>query len=168
MWRPTDEQSIVRSAEGGDLQESHSFDAKAELPPPGRRKNRDLATDVAAMTVDGGTLVYGVGEDNEGRPTVAGPIPLVGQRERVDQIVQTLISEPPRIEIEAIESADDPSRGYIVVSIPPSPRAPHQVDATRPREGCGRPDLRSPGERDARPRVGRLRRSTPDRRRRPA
>jgi len=118
----------VAAVERGDLEETHSFDAKRELPPEGsQRGNRDLAVDVAAMTVDGGTLLYGVDEDAEGRPTVPTPISLLGQRERIDQIVQTLVSEPPTVEIDPVPTAADPSRGYLVVVVPPSPRAPHQV-----------------------------------------
>jgi len=129
MWRPTDEQTIVSVATAGDLQETHSFDAKAALPPEGdKRKSHDLAVDVAAMTVDGGILLYGFGEDEHGRPTVPSPIPLANQRERVDQIVQTRISEAPYIEVDEICCADDAARGYLVVVVPPSPRAPHQVD----------------------------------------
>ncbi len=128
VWRPTEEQTIVAAAERGDLEETHTFDAKRELPQEGsKRGNRDLAVDVAAMTVDGGTLLYGVAEDAEGRPTVPTPIALAGQRERIDQIVQTLVSEPPTVEIDPVETAADPSRGYLVVVVPPSPRAPHQV-----------------------------------------
>jgi hypothetical protein len=51
-----------------------SFDAKAELPSP--TKNPTLATDVAAMSADGGVLLYGVGDDEHGRPTVPKPIAL--------------------------------------------------------------------------------------------
>lgn len=128
MWRPRDEATIVAAAERGDLEETHHFDAKRQLPPNGSKKgNRDLAGDVAAMAVDGGTIVYGVDEDAQGHPTRPTPISLAGQRERVDQIVQTLISEPPTIEIDAIPTSADPSLGYLVILVPPSPRAPHQV-----------------------------------------
>lgn len=129
MWRPRDEQTIVSAATARDLEETHTFDAKAALPPEGdKKKMHDLAVDVAAMTVDGGTLLYGVSEDEHRRPTAPSPIPLAGQRERIDQIVQTRISEPPYIEIDEVPSADDPARGYLLVVVPPSPRAPHQVD----------------------------------------
>lgn len=129
MWRPRDDQTIVSAATAGDLEETHTFDAKAALPPEGdKKKMHDLAVDVAAMTVDGGTLIYGVSEDEHRRPTGPSPIPLAGQRERIDQIVQTRISEPPYIEIDEVLSAEDPARGYLLVVVPPSPRAPHQVD----------------------------------------
>lgn len=126
MWRPRDERTIVAAAERGELEETHTFDAKRELPA--QKKNQALAVDVAAMAVDGGTLLYGVAEDDERRPTVPSPITLPSQRERIDQIVQTLVSEPPTIEIDEIPCADDSSRGYLVVVVSPSSRAPHQVD----------------------------------------
>jgi hypothetical protein len=125
VWVPESAEAIETAAQRGDLEETHTFDAKGELSP--RKKNRDLAEDVAAMTVDGGVLVYGVDEDASGRPTIPKPIVLKGARERIDQIAQTSISEPPFIEIHEHPSDGDASRGYLVVVISPSPRAPHQV-----------------------------------------
>lgn len=125
MWVPKSEQDILSAIEAGDLVETANFDAKAALPD--KRKGKDLAVDVAAMSADGGTLLYGVGEDENGRLTVPQPFDLVGARERVDQIVRTSISEPPAIEVYPIPTDDDPSVGYLVVHVPASPRAPHMV-----------------------------------------
>jgi len=125
MWRPTSEQEIVAAIEAGHLIENASFDAKAALPTQNRSK--DLAKDVAAMANNGGILLYGVGEDEHGRPTVTQPFKLAGTRERVDQIVWSSISEPPIIEVHAIATEDDPSLGYLVVVVPASPWAPHMV-----------------------------------------
>jgi hypothetical protein len=127
MWRPASEQEIVAAIEAGRLIENASFDAKAALPTQNRSK--DLAKDVAAMANNGGILLYGVGEDEHGRPTVTQPFKLAGTRERVDQIVWSSISEPPIIEVHAIPTEDDPSIGYLVVVVPASPRAPHMVTA---------------------------------------
>jgi len=85
MGRPTSEQEIVAAIEAGHLIEKASFDAKAALPTQNRSK--DLAKDVAAMANNGGILLYGVGEDEHGRPTVTQPFKLAGTRERIDQIV---------------------------------------------------------------------------------
>jgi hypothetical protein len=115
----------VRDAIVRGLVESTSFDAKKELPRPNR--NSDLAADVAAMANDGGVLLYGVGEDENGRPTVDNPIPLVGVRERVDQIVQSGISSPSPVDIVELPLEEDPSTGYLVVVVPASPAAPHMV-----------------------------------------
>jgi hypothetical protein len=65
MWIPESFDQIARAAVAGDLEESSTFDAKAPLPVP--KKNVSLAVDVAAMTVDGGVLVYGIAEDDGGR-----------------------------------------------------------------------------------------------------
>jgi hypothetical protein len=124
MWIPTTEQEILAAIETGDLVETASFDAKSQLPAKG--KHIDLAVDVAAMTSDGGSLLYGVGEKDR-RPTVLQPFRLAGARERVDQIVRTSISEPPDIDVREIPTDQDSSLGYLVVAVPPSPRAPHMV-----------------------------------------
>lgn len=122
MWLPESADEIERLAGEGSLEETHHFDAKA-VPGVGR----DVAVDVCAMTVDGGTLLYGVGEDENGRPTRPAPIELEGQRERIDQIAATSIFEPPTIVVTERPLADDPTRGYLVVNVPQSSRAPHQV-----------------------------------------
>jgi hypothetical protein len=125
MWIPTSEREILAAIAAGSLIETASFDAKVALPAKGRSK--DIAVDVAAMANDGGTLLYGVGEDEDGRLTIPKPFSLAGARERVDQIVHTCISEPPAIEVYSVPTDDDPGLGYLVVGIPPSPRAPHVV-----------------------------------------
>jgi hypothetical protein len=125
MWIPESEQEILAAIDAGDLVETATFDAKAALPAKG--KSKDLAIDVAAIANDGGTLLYGVGEDENDRPTVPQPFRLAGARERVDQIVRTSISEPPEIQVREIPSTYDSSLGFLVVAVPPSPRAPHMV-----------------------------------------
>lgn len=126
MWIPADAKEVERAARAGELEESPAFDAKAQLPE-NRKKNADLAVDVAAMSTDGGVLLYGVAEDDAGVPSVLQPLVLAGARERVDQIVRTSISEPPAIEVRAYPRAEDPATGYLLVIVPQSPRAPHQV-----------------------------------------
>jgi Putative DNA-binding domain len=128
----------LAAIEARNLIESATFDAKATLPDKGRSK--DLAKDVAAMANNGGILLYGVGEDEHGRPTVPKPFKIAGARERVDQIVRTSISEPPVIEIHEIPTDGDPSLGYLVVVVPLSPRAPHMVTADGDNRYYGRGD----------------------------
>lgn len=125
MWVPESARAVADAVASGSLEETASFDAKAALPGSGRSK--DLAADVAAMANDGGVLLYGVGEDEHGRPAVLTPIPLAGAAERVDQIVRTCVSEPPEVRILTLPDEEDPATGYLVVSVPPSPRAPHMV-----------------------------------------
>jgi len=134
MWIPKTEDEIVRVVTSGSLEESAIFDAKKELPG----KNLETAKDVAAMANDGGVLVYGIGEDEHGRPKILNPIPLKGQPERITAIVQTSIAEPPRIVISTIPTAADPSVGYLVVVVSASERSPHMVVARQDNRYYGR------------------------------
>lgn len=124
MWIPGSEDELVRAVNApGRLVETDSFDAKAELP----KKSMDLATDVAAMATAGGVLCYGVAEDATGQATVLAPVRLEGARERIDQIVQAGVAEAPYIEIRQLATVADTTRGYVLVLIPASSRAPHMV-----------------------------------------
>jgi hypothetical protein len=95
VWVPDSTESLEQAIEAGNLTETQSFDAKEALPEP--QRNRSLAEDVAAMTVEGGVLIYGVGEDDDGRLTRKTPVGLQGVRERIDQIVQ----RPPSLVLSA-------------------------------------------------------------------
>nr|MDQ3641878.1 ATP-binding protein [Actinomycetota bacterium] len=88
--------------------------------------NVDIAVDVAAMATAGGTLIYGIGEDSNKRPELH-PIELAGARERVASIVQASLAEAPALDIRELRLESDPSQGYLVVHVPPSPLAPHMV-----------------------------------------
>ncbi len=126
MRFPKSAADLERAArEALGIQESISCDCKQELPSP--HKNRDLAEDVAAMANEGGVLVYGVGEDQQRRANVLRPFTLAGAAEKIDQIIQTGIDEPVYVVIHRLPLDTDPDRGYIVVEVPVSPRAPHMV-----------------------------------------
>lgn len=135
MWIPKDEQEIVSAMTNGSLEETLTFDAKREIP----LKNIDTAKDVSALAnTAGGILLYGVDEDSDGRLTVLNPIVLENQRERIDQIVRSSVDEVPRFTISRIETQTDTSKGYLVVVVPPSERAPHMVIVKGERRFYGR------------------------------
>lgn len=125
MWIPASEDELLGALADGVVRESPYFDAKEALPRAG--KNKDLAKDICAMTVDGGVLLYGVGGGDPTRPTKACPFELAGVAERIDQVAQTGIAEPPQIEIRDFASEQESGKGYLAVVIPPSPRAPHML-----------------------------------------
>ena len=126
MWRPRTEAEIQAGIENGITRESPSFDAKQQLPPAG--KNKDLAKDICAMTVDGGGLLYGLGGKDPTRPDELYPFDLAGAAERVDQVAQAGIAEPPVIETYDIPSEENENgKGFLCVVIPASPRAPHML-----------------------------------------
>jgi schlafen family protein len=125
MWVPRTAREVEDAARSGALAETSRFDAKAALPQP--KKNAEVAKDIAAMATDGGVLLYGVAEDEHGQPTVSQPITLDGAADRVGQIVATSIAEVPFTELHPLPSDDDPAKGYLVVVVPQSARAPHMV-----------------------------------------
>ena len=124
MWVPSTAQEIEDAVNAGDLEETPSFDAKLALPPS--KKNIEIAKDVAAMATDGGVLIYGVGEDEHGAVRVLAPVELAGVSERISQVVSTSVAEVPFVDIRTL-SCDAPERGYVVVVVPQSARAPHMV-----------------------------------------
>lgn len=124
MWIPESEQDILTATINSSLEETVTFDAKKELPP----KNSEIAKDVSAMAnTAGGVIIFGIDEDVSGRPTIPTPFELKGQREKIDNVLRTLVSEVPNYTISAIESQSNAAKGYIVLVIPPSERAPHMV-----------------------------------------
>lgn len=124
MWRPTDVADLHARLSAGGLEESQTFDGKRELGS----KNLNIAVDLCAMTVAGGVIVYGLDENSSGtRLTKASLIPLRGVRERLSQIAQTSIAEPPQLEIVSLEEPGQSGMGYVVVTVLPSTRAPHQI-----------------------------------------
>lgn len=132
MWAPRDVAELRTRLQAGTLEETTTFDGKREIP----KDNASTAVDLCAMTVQGGVIVYGVDEEPSGtRLTEAKPIPLAGARERLDQIAQTAIAEPPQLSITTLEEPDQPGEGYVIAAIPPSPRAPHQIVAKGKYEG---------------------------------
>ena len=122
MWIPRTAAELEAAAKAGELVETAAF---AGQPLPAPPENVSLAVDVAAMSTDGGVLVYGLSEDADERLTVLEPFELAAASERIDHVVQTSIAEPPLIDVRRL--ALDETRGYLAVVVPQSTRAPHQV-----------------------------------------
>jgi hypothetical protein len=121
-WLPTSEDQLRDALNQGILTERHTLDFKRELPS-GKGENKELACDLAQFAIDGGVLIVGV--DDSAQLT---PVDLQGLRERIDQVARDLVDEPLHVRIDTIPTAADPSKGYLLVTVPPSPTAPHQVD----------------------------------------
>ena len=120
-WPPTTLIDLELALTNGLLTEGHFLDLKRELPQAGR--NEGIAIDLAAFSVDGGLLLYGVDEDTS-PPTIA-PIPLDGAAERIEQVGLASVDPPVRVSGHVLET--DPGHGVLVVIVPPSPQAPHMV-----------------------------------------
>lgn len=135
MWQPKSEAEILQRIAHGDLEETHTLEFKSETGT----NTKEIAKDICAMTIDGGVIIYGIAEDDGHRP-VSKPIQLSGQPERIDQIALSGIHEPPTITVTPVRTNKDQDRGYLVVNIPPSPRAPHMVTARGDNRYYGRGD----------------------------
>lgn len=138
MWIPRSVEEIEQAVARGNLEETSSFDGKKELPASTASGNKSIAVDVGAMSTAGGSILYGVGEDANKRLTMPNPIVLADAGDRIAQVVQTSIAEVPHIEFKHYALRDDPTKGYLLVVVPPSPRAPHQVTVGNDRRFYGR------------------------------
>ena len=106
-----------------DHGESHFLEFKQQLPP----KNKDIARQLAGFAIDGGSLVIGVAEREPGGFEIA-LVAHTNLPERVEQIAQASVDPPLFIESRVLKDRDDPSRGVVWITVPPSAEAPHQVD----------------------------------------
>ena len=124
MWIPQKVDELEAAVEAGALEETSTLEGKEEP----LNNSKKLAKQVAALANDGGVLIFGVGEDDNGRLTKLTAFELSGEAERIAQIVQTCIAEPPQIEIKELwKKEEESNKGYLVVVVPASPRAPHMV-----------------------------------------
>lgn len=127
MWRPGSWSEL--EALLGQAEESPSLDFKRQLAG----ENAELAKDLAAMTVNGGVLLYGVDENREtGLASELRPFALRGVQERLRQIAGSRIAPAPDFGVELLASPADAGAGVVVVVVPASPMAPHQVDGRYP------------------------------------
>lgn len=132
MWIPKTEEELQQAIDQG-IEESATFDAKQQIAS----KSVEIAKDFAAMANDGGMIIYGIGEEN-GQLKNLTPIDLVGVPEKLDQIARFCLQPALNINISVIVSEVDPLKGYIVVIIPPSSFAPHQVTVKQENRFYGR------------------------------
>ncbi|MGY3520159.1 AlbA family DNA-binding domain-containing protein [Micromonospora sp. PTRAS2] len=111
------------------MHEHHQFELKRDNYGTADSGKRELAKDIAALGIDGGTLVIGVEEDRDtGRATRLFPVDLAGQVERIQSVCSARIDPPLAITVTDLVNPNDPRTGLIVVNVPSSPFAPHQVD----------------------------------------
>ncbi|GAA1490985.1 helix-turn-helix domain-containing protein [Brachybacterium sacelli] len=114
---------VTAAAEGGLLEENQWCELKEQLGPRGKGPNTELAKDLSSLSVHGGVLIFGVRDKTY---EVVG-CDTDGMRDRISQVAATKAS-PPLVPIisDVIEGPE--GRNLLVVSVPPSPLAPHMVD----------------------------------------
>jgi hypothetical protein len=126
IWRPRTWKDAQDAAASGLLDESRWVDLKRELKA-GRLGNNDLAVDVAAMSLEGGLLLYGI-TDHESRAGEVVGVELAGMADRVDQVARMKVHPPVIVRSVEIPDPDRPGWGCLLVIVPPSAQAPHMVD----------------------------------------
>lgn len=125
-WMPKDESELLAAYQGGLLEERNWCDLKADQAP-GPKPNAELARDMASFAVDGGTLIIGLDEKEPGGSPLT-PVDLSKVTpERIEQVASMKVDPPLTVECAVLEAAAAGS-GYVLVHVPSSPLAPHQVE----------------------------------------
>ncbi|MGS2615156.1 AlbA family DNA-binding domain-containing protein [Micromonospora sp. LZ34] len=128
-WDWDDWAQAAADVASGEVHEHQQFELKAENYGNGESAKKELAKDVAALAVDGGTLVIGVKEDKPtGRAIALNPVELAGQVERIRQVCNARIDPPLGMTVTDVPNPVDQATGLLIIDVPPSPFAPHQVD----------------------------------------
>lgn len=106
--------------------ESQVLDFKRDLP--GKGKGEEAAKDVAALTLNGGVLLYGVDEDPKTAEATSIPkVALSGAPEKLQAMVGSNAAPVPYIETIVVKENVGDTDGVLVVAVPPSTQAPHMV-----------------------------------------
>lgn len=117
---------LEQAVAGGLLNENHWVELKKDIPnKPG--SNEELARDLASLAVDGGTLIVGVQDRASHAEKVLG-VPLNGVQERIEQVAAAHIHPRLYFRVRPIPHPTDPGLACVVVEVPASGQAPHQVD----------------------------------------
>ncbi|GAA1333361.1 hypothetical protein GCM10009592_27180 [Brachybacterium rhamnosum] len=114
---------VRAAAEGGLLEENQWCELKEAIGPSTKAVNTELARDIAALSVHGGVLIFGVKDKTY---EVVG-CETGGMRDRISQVAATRIS-PPLVPVVLDDVEGPDGRNVLIVSVPPSPLAPHMVD----------------------------------------
>jgi hypothetical protein len=137
---PTDYAQLRAALDNHDFpHERHWLDFKRQIyptvPAAGRLTDRQkddandqLARNMASMALYGGFLVYGVEEDKANHSFHANEMDLPpGIADTVDRIARSRVHPPLSVIPTAVPNPDQTFRGFLVVEIPESEDAPHQV-----------------------------------------
>jgi hypothetical protein len=130
VWEPSTWDDIVAAI--GTLAEGQALDFKAAAAlATTKPANDEVAKDIAAMSVGGGVVAYGIQEANE-IATSAGGVPIAGQANRIHQILGTRVTPPVTVSVRTIEDPSTPGEGVVIVLVPPSVNAPHYCNEQFP------------------------------------
>ncbi len=127
-FAPTSWSDVEAAAAAGTLDESRWVELKKDVPASSKGSNRELAKDLASLSVDGGTLIVGIEEESAG---VAGEVTgadISSLSTRINQVAQSTVQPPLHVSTRQFPHPSDSALGVMVVSVPASASAPHMVD----------------------------------------
>ncbi|MEV7971009.1 ATP-binding protein [Sphaerisporangium sp. NPDC088356] len=120
--------------------ETDDLDYKREIKS-GEEGNHDIAVDVATFANHrGGLIVVGMIDDQRTAiPVKAADMPVSdGLRRHVERVAADRIQRMPRFDVRIVEDPKSPPgarTGFLLISVPPSPSAPHAVFDPRKKDG---------------------------------
>jgi hypothetical protein len=113
------------------VQESLHLDLKRDAYLHTDQGRKKAAQDMAAMSIYGGSILLGVEENSDtGLAERVTPVPLAGLPEWISQIATMRIRPPLHVQTRVLNDPDDASRGVVIIDVPVSPVAPHQIDGS--------------------------------------
>jgi schlafen family protein len=119
-------EDLEQAATGGLLIENHWIELKKDIPnKPGA--NVELARDLASLAADGGILIIGIQEKDSRADKVVG-VALKDMQERIEQVAAMHIHPRLYFRVRTIPHPDNPDLACVLVEVPASGQAPHQVD----------------------------------------
>ncbi len=110
--------------------EDFDLDFKRDLYGRSDGEKRKLAGDVAALanTASGGLIILGIEEDDQARAAAAPGVEISdAEISRIRQIIASLVAPLPAFEVLPSGDPSQPGRGFLVIAVPRSARAPHAV-----------------------------------------
>lgn len=117
------------AAAAGVLDETQWVELKQAVPAASKEANRELARDLASLSVDGGVLVIGIEDADRAAGAVVGA-KLEGLATRIDQVARGGITPPLNVAITTVADPEDATSGVVIVEVPASVTAPHMVDGS--------------------------------------
>lgn len=126
-WQPRTLDDVRTVLADGTLDERKWLEVK-ELVGAGDGAKKEFARDVASFAVDGGALLIGIAEDKRAGTFAVAPVLLAGMPETIDQVLRSRCDPALFVQCHPIADPADPTRGVMVVHVPPSALAPHMVD----------------------------------------
>src|SRR5665811_875260 len=119
-WSPTTVNELEQAVATHAVVETTFLDFKS-FPTRSDSGRKGIARDLAAMSIHGGTLIFGVDEPTNGQFELA-PAKLDGWREWVSQIGVNGVQ--PSVTVETTPLVRDDGTGYLVINIAASVLAP--------------------------------------------